>query len=115
MAESQREQAEELRKLAESARESAEASRKAVEEARKAAEEARKHRDQVLLIAEELRRKAESVRSVAEQTRRTTADRFDTDTRRAIREELEIASEVQRTRDELRGPAPTKRRRPSRG
>jgi hypothetical protein len=79
-----------LRRLAETARSSA-------EEARSAADEARRHRDTVLRVVERLRRAAETGRAVAEQRRRTDADRFDTETRLAIREELEISAEMQKS------------------
>jgi len=87
---------EELRRLAESARASA-------DEARRAADEARRHRDTVLLVAEGLRRSGEEGRAAAERVRRTAAQHFETDTRRAIREEVEISAEIQKSADALEG------------
>jgi len=83
------------------------------EQARYAADEARRHRDEILVLAERLRREAEQRRASAEQDRRATADHFETDTRQAIREELEISAEMQKSANALRGPgeAPTGKRR----
>ena len=71
------------------------------EQARLAAEDARRHRDEVFFAAERLRREAEQLRASAEQGRRTSADRFETDTRQAIREELEISAEMQKSANTL--------------
>jgi hypothetical protein len=51
----------------------------------------------VFFDAEHMRQRAEGERAAAEKTRRAASERFDTDTRRAIREEVEIASEMQDT------------------
>jgi len=73
------------------------------DQARHAADEARRHRDEVLFLSERLRREAEQHRASAEAGRRTTADRFETDTRQAIREEMEISAEMQRSANALGG------------
>jgi hypothetical protein len=67
------------------------------ERVRAAAEGHRRTRDRVFFDAEHLRQRAEGERAAAERTRRVAADQFDSTTRRAIREEVEIASEMQET------------------
>ncbi|HEY5675749.1 MAG TPA: hypothetical protein VIR81_03135 [Myxococcales bacterium] len=88
--------AEEMRRAREDARNSAEA-------ARAAAEEARRHLDTVRSIVEGLRRRAEKGRETAEHARRTAWGSFETDTRRALREEAMVAVEVQRSTAAMRG------------
>ena len=104
-----RARAETLRTLAEQTRQSAEDARKSAEEARHAAEDARRHRDAVLHAIEAQRRRSEQGRAAAEAVRRAEADQFDTRTRRAIREEVEVAAEMQRTTNELDRRGPEKR------
>jgi hypothetical protein len=86
---------------AESVRRFAEAARTSAESARHAADDARRHRDEVLRALESFRQRAELDRKASEDVRRGRAEQFDTDVRRAIREEVEVAHEIQRTSDEI--------------
>ena len=71
-----------------------------------------RHRGQVYFVAERIQRFAEKERATAESKHRVATDQFSTETRRAIREEVEIASEMQKSEDEQRRAlAPAKRPR----
>lgn len=120
-AESGRTAAEEVRQLAEEARALTEKARGSAEEARRAADEARRHLDTIRTLAEGIRRGAEVKRESAEAVRRDSARRSESMTRRAIREEMQVFSELERTRVEWPSPGgapqgpevrPASRRRP---
>lgn len=117
-AESKRAAAEELRRIAEEARAFWEKARASAEDARRAADEARRYVDTVRTLAEGIRRGAEVKRESAEAVRRESASRSEAMTRQTIREEMEVFSELQRTKAEWPrsgGPAdprsPAERRR----
>ncbi|HUJ25373.1 MAG TPA: hypothetical protein VLW85_05110, partial [Myxococcales bacterium] len=57
---------------------------------------------EVLAIAEQVRQNAELKRRAAERERLLAAERFEMDTRRAIRQEVEIANEMLRSANALR-------------
>ena len=105
-------------RAAESVRATVEKARASAEEARDAADEVRRHLDTVRTLAEGLRREAEVKRESAEGVRRDAASGSEARVRRALREELQVFGELEKTKAEWpvggRAPeprSPAKRRR----
>lgn len=63
------------------------------------------------MLAETLRRQAEWLRATAEKQRLAATAQFDTVTRKAIREELEVSAEMQKSANAIRRDRHRKHRR----